>query len=197
MPTPRFALASDIPRAARTLASAFGDDPVLGWVFRDVEDRYASLERWMRFNLELGLSRGHTYLADEGEACAIWSAPDSPLFDELWGPRVAQQTSAEVGAERAPEVLEGLGQIMRFHPEAPHFYLFILGTNASSQGKGLGATLMAPVLDICDREGLLAFLESSNIANVPFYERHGFEIQEEVPVCEGGPVVRTMLRKPR
>ena len=65
------------------------------------------------------------------------------------------------------------------------------------QGRGLGAKVIAPVLEICDRQSLPAYLESSNIANVPFYERHGFEIQEEVLVCEGGPVIRAMLRKPR
>ena len=56
---------------------------------------------------------------------------------------------------------------------------------------------MAPMLELCDRERLPAYLESSNIKNVPFYQRHGFEVQEEIQVAEGGPILRTMYRKPR
>ncbi len=192
----RHALAADIPTLAKTLASAFSDDPVMQWVFGDGKALPGRIERWMHFNLELGLSRGHTYMEEEGRACAIWGPPDSLLFDDLWGPRMAQKTGEEVG-DRLTEVLTGLGQVTGAHPDEPHFYLFVLGTHAAAQGRGLGARVLEPVLETCDREHLPAYLESSNIKNVPFYQRHGFEVQQEIPVCEGGPILRTMYRAAR
>jgi GNAT superfamily N-acetyltransferase len=72
----------------------------------------------------------------------------------------------------------------------------VLGTRTAQQGSGLGTLLMREVLDRCDRQGLGAYLESSNIRNVPFYERHGFEVLGEVAV--GGEfVARPMWRDPR
>ncbi len=72
----------------------------------------------------------------------------------------------------------------------------MLGTDPPWQGKGLGAAVVAPVLERCDREGERAFLESSKERNTPFYERLGFEVTEEIHVPRG-PVVWGMWREPR
>ena len=82
-------------------------------------------------------------------------------------------------------------------PSEPHFYLFILGTDAKTQSQGLGSQVLKPVLDICDAQGLAAHLESSNSRNVPFYQRHGFEVVGEIELEAGGPVIRPMHRAPR
>ena len=47
----------------------------------------------------------------------------------------------------------------------------------------------------CDAEGLSAYLESSDLANVPLYERHGFRVTGEV-VIPDGPVIPLMWRDP-
>ncbi|HEV3227255.1 MAG TPA: GNAT family N-acetyltransferase, partial [Acidimicrobiales bacterium] len=61
---------------------------------------------------------------------------------------------------------------------------------------GLGSSLMRETLDRCDRQGLGAYLESSNIRNVPFYERHGFRVLAEVsPSPEF--TARPMWREPQ
>ena len=48
----------------------------------------------------------------------------------------------------------------------------------------------------CDREGLLAYLESSNPRNISLYERHGFEAVGEIQIG-AAPVVTPMVRQPR
>ena len=55
---------------------------------------------------------------------------------------------------------------------------------------------MRHATDICDRDGVLAYLESSNLRNVPLYERHGFEILGTIQ-AGGSPTITPMLRKPR
>ena len=44
----------------------------------------------------------------------------------------------------------------------------------SRQGQGLGAMVIAPVLERCDAEGVRAYLDSTNPRNRPFYRRLGF-----------------------
>ena len=61
----------------------------------------------------------------------------------------------------------------------------------------MGARLLAPVLARCDRDGLPAYLESSNPRNLPFYERHGFVRRTAVPLPSGCPLVTPMWRDPR
>jgi len=56
--------------------------------------------------------------------------------------------------------------------------------------------VMAPVLDICDREGLAAYLESSKESNVAFYRRRGFEVTGEVSVPDSSVRLWLMWREP-
>jgi GNAT superfamily N-acetyltransferase len=191
------ALAVDLPELAKSLASAFFDDPVTSWMFADLETRSQQLLRWMRFVLEMGLTRGHLYAAGGNRAAAVWSPPDVTLFDDVWGPRMAKLLAEQLG-ERAGDVIPPLARLFEARSEAePHFYLFTLGTDAGHQSRGLGARVLGPVLERCDAQGLPARLESSNPRNLPFYERHGFEVLDEIPVVEGGPVIRPMRRAPR
>ena len=52
------------------------------------------------------------------------------------------------------------------------------------------------MLERCDAEGMPAYLESSNVRNLPFHARHGFEVTGEIEVGKGAPVVTTMWRRP-
>jgi ribosomal protein S18 acetylase RimI-like enzyme len=70
-----------------------------------------------------------------------------------------------------------------------------LGTDPAQQKQGIGSALLAPMLARCDAERLPAYLESSKPTNVPFYQRHGFEVVQEIDVA--GVPVTTMRRPPR
>ena len=78
-------------------------------------------------------------------------------------------------------------RIEKAHPKEPHWYLGVLGTDPDHQGKGIGAALLAPVLERCDREGMPAYLESSKESNIPYYERFGSGSQRELPARQGRP----------
>ncbi len=69
------------------------------------------------------------------------------------------------------------------HPE--HYYLAVLGTRPDRQGHGVGSALVQPILDICDREQLGAYLESSKEQNMALYRRHGFEVVEVLHLPKG------------
>jgi GNAT superfamily N-acetyltransferase len=69
------------------------------------------------------------------------------------------------GTDR-PLLEELVGDRARFdaaHPrEEPNFYLSLLGTHPSHAGRGIGMALLAENLARIDREGMPAYLESSN-----------------------------------
>ena len=58
------------------------------------------------------------------------------------------------------------------------------------------AALMAHAVEVCDRQGNLAYLESTKPSNVPFYERFGV-IRYEMIVVGGYPPMTTRVRRPR
>ena len=103
-----------------------------------------------------------------------------------------------VNGRNLPRLMRVLNLIEGKHPkEPPSYYLAVLGTEPEFQGKGFGGALMQPVLSRCDRDRMAAYLESSKSRNVPFYERHGFKVVEEISVPNGGPPLWRMWREPQ
>ena len=87
-------------------------------------------------------------------------------------------------------------QMAAFHPHEPHWYLPLIGVYPASQGQGVGNALMTHALARCDRDGVAAYLESTNPRNVSLYRRHGFEPLGEIRAGDAPPLV-PMLRKRR
>jgi ribosomal protein S18 acetylase RimI-like enzyme len=168
----------------------------LAWFFEDVEGRADRVSRMMAFSVEVGLGRGHVYTTQNRRAAAIWSPPDVAMLDEHMGLSFATLLQELIGSD-AETRLTAFAKMEEMHPHESHFYLFSLGTHAEYQGQGLGAEVVAPVLEICDAQRLPVYLESSNPRNIPFYQRHGFELRGELLLAEGGPSLSTMWRDPR
>jgi len=191
----RHALAADLDALEGALTRAFADDPLMAWIYRTdpPEQREEHLREFMRFALNVGLPAGHTYAVGTNAGAAIWGPPDVDILGEDVLTPFFEMLGRQIGDE-AERVGNGLMSIAESHPhDEPHFYLFVLGTDAPFQGQGLGSRLIRDVLDRCDRQGLPAYLESSNPRNVPFYERHGFRVQREMDLGDGT-VVRPMWR---
>jgi len=79
-------------------------------------------------------------------------------------------------------------------PDA-YWLLLFLAVDPAMQGRGLGGNLIRPVLHQADKDGVACYLDSGNERNLPFYERHGFEVAGEVQVPDG-PRVWGMIRTP-
>lgn len=189
----RVAAKADVPALSETLARAFEDDPVISWLYPGLR-RLTGFFR--NFELALHLPHGAVYTTEPRDGAAVWAPPNkwrtSPRDMIRVGPSMLRATGTRlVRSIRVMQVVEGR------HPKEPHWYLAALGTDPSRQGKGIGGALMAPVLERCDTEGIPAYLESSKESNIPFYERHGFRVTEELPLPSGGPSVWLMWRDPR
>ena len=188
---PRKATAADLPDVTDTLALAFYDDPVRDVVHRR---RVETAGSFCRVSSEPSRSRtsayDETYAVDEGVSAAVWAPPGAEDDEEL--PTVL----GEAVEEYAERLFEILGLMEEKHPAEPHYYLFLLGTRPEWQGRGLGSSLMAPVLETCDRDRVPAYLEATSERNKQLYLRHGFEVTDEIPLPDG-PTMWCMWRSPR
>jgi GNAT superfamily N-acetyltransferase len=193
----RPATPADVGTVASTLASAFHDDPVWGWVFDDVTHRTERLTIWWRFWIEAVLDQQWVWMTEGGEAAAVWVTPGNrdagpddvarieSLLEELLGPRAALACDVIACFEEA-------------YPKAPpHYYLEMLGTHREHWGNGIGMRLLADTLARVDREHMPCFLESSNPANIPRYETVGFVPTNEFTLPHGGPTLTQMWREAR
>jgi GNAT superfamily N-acetyltransferase len=196
-PLLRHADAEDVQALSEMLARSFFDDPVARWACRPGSLRTGMLERFHATRLRQMLSAGQVWTTSELSSAALWAAPrrwrstpreDIALMRSLLHPRLIP---------RLPLIGRGLLGIERSHPSRPaHWYLAVLGTDPPAQGQGLGSSVLGPVLEDCDRDGVGAYLESSKERNIDFYARHGFRVTRELHLPRG-PTMWAMWRDPR
>jgi predicted N-acetyltransferase YhbS len=90
--------------------------------------------------------------------------------------------------------MKAFGTAEKRRPEEDHWFLDIIGVRPERQGEGIGSALLRAGLAEVDKDGVPAFLVTSQPRNVPFYEWLGFGVTEEYDI---GPVhVWPMLRMP-
>lgn len=199
MPVAVHATAADLPVASRVLTGAFAGDPVQRWLFEPATDPDAGRTALFEVMVADYFWLGHVYVvADAGgvAGAALWAPPGR---DALQGPgleTLVARLAPHLGDQLEPRLGE-LGRAHEYRPAEPHLYLGILGVDPARQSRGLGASLVGPTLAECDRMGMLAHLESSNERNLPFYERHGFEVLDSYRCGGDGPPMTIMSRRPR
>jgi ribosomal protein S18 acetylase RimI-like enzyme len=103
---------------------------------------------------------------------------------------------ASVPASDRAAVLDVLGQMGEAHPQEPHWYLPLIGTDPAQQGRGHGSALLRHALAIFDADQVPAYLEATSPRDVALYQRHGFEITGTIQAGDS-PTITPMVRRPR
>jgi ribosomal protein S18 acetylase RimI-like enzyme len=186
----RAAERDDLDAVGETLARAFEHDPLWGWAFEDAERerKLASLTAVFGFFAEAALDLGWVRVTDGVEAVALWIPPGAPEMSPADEARLPGVIDAACGPRSAARVAELVDAFERNHPhEPPHFYLSLLATHPDHAGHGHGLGLVADCLVEIDagEPPAAAFLESSNPANIPRYERLGFRPTHELELVAG------------
>jgi GNAT superfamily N-acetyltransferase len=187
---------------AGTVAAAFADDPIWLWMYGST----ATLD------VEHILPLARAFVADTApvdeihgfrhhDALALWRAPIDQVTEAHveWKRARSGRHWAELAAQlgdRMEHVREFGAAARAARPAEPHWYLQIIAVGPTRQGEGLGARVMAPMLERCDRLGLPTYLESSNPRNDAFYRRLGYEEVGQVAAA-GSPPMTGFLRGPR
>jgi len=194
-PGVRAASDDDHEAAAEALALAFADDPA--WAHLLPERRTRAERLLAFFTAEIAYmtpEHRQVWVTEDGSGAAVWARPGSwrvPLSLTL---RQALPMAGVFG-RRLPLAAWTLLRIERHHPSSPrHWYLHYLGVEPRRQGRGLGTCLLAPVLELCERDGIPAHLESSTERSKALYERNGFVLTGTFKMPARGPLLREMWR---
>lgn len=191
------ATAKDREAAARVLARAFRDDPVVSWVMPDAEGRELALVASFGAGFDQALGGGEVRVArvhEDLEGAAIWYPPGL-------GPGSGTGTSP--GDDSAPpaDAAPSRGAILsaamaEHHPGERHYYLRAVGVPPHLHGRGIGSALIAPVTGLCDRFATGAYLEATTEDSLRLYERHGFVVTGVIEL-PAGPRLYPMWREPQ
>lgn len=189
----------DVRALAKVLARAFYDDPVMRYMQPDDSARARALPpMFAALTRHHFMSRGGSDVAAGGGvigAATLWDPPGQRKSSRWEGLRM-MPTLAWHFRSRA-EQTQALGRAMEeAHPEEPHWYLMVIGSDPAVRGKGFGQALMRSRLDRCDGERAPAYLEASKEELIPYYNRFGFDLIGQIQIPDG-PKMWPMWRAPR
>lgn len=169
-PTVTVATPADRARVISSLVAAFTDDPVLRYLFPDRRSYPQYAAAFFGHLFDKRVHRQTIWTIERGASTAIWEPPkadtDFPADDlsaQLPGDALARLRAYEQAIHTAM-------------PTDPHWYLGVLGTHPDSTGQRWGHAVMTAGLRRAAADGLPAFLETSNPANVEIYRRAGWKL---------------------
>ncbi len=182
----------DRGRAIAALVNAFVADPFIRWMFPDGKQYLDYFPQVLRYFAGGAFEHDSAYRSDDFAAAALWLPPDVGPDDEALGAVMEEGVDPDL----LGEVFAVMEQVGASHPDVAHWYLPAIGVEPRLQGKGYGSTLLARGVEMCDRQHVAAYLEATNPANIPLYERFGFGVIGQIQ-AGSSPAITPMFRKAR
>lgn len=183
---------ADFDRAIAALVSSFVADPFVRWMLPDAAQYFQYFPQLVSHFGGGAFDHGTAYRSGDFRAAALWLPPGIKPNDEAMDVVMEEAVAKEFQAD----VFSVLEEVDASHPEVDHWYLPIVGVDPVAQGNGYGAALLAHGLSVCDDAHVAAYLESSNPANIPFYEGFGYEVIGEFR-SGNSPALTPMFRAAR
>lgn len=184
---------------AAVLAASHTDYPAFVCIYPDDRKRAKALLPFFVAAVKDGIRSGLVYGAARGDeilGIAVWLPPGAFPWSSM---RKLRATGAFLRVWAADPgnfaTFTRLGANSELHhPPGRHWSLEALGIRPEAQRQGLGTRLVTPILERADSEGVECYLETSNPANVAYYQRFGFEVLRDVPLVPDGPPHISMRR---
>lgn len=191
----------DLDRLAETAADAYQDYPLHNWFTKGKYDKVAS-QLLMEISLKTMTEDAVIYAdSEELNGFAVWL----PLGF------TGSKTLPFLACGGLKLILHsGLGMIVRLltyenyamnlkkeFTDHYDWYLFNLSIKKDAQGKGLANKLMRPMLQFCDEEKMVAYLETNKETNVGLYRHYGFSLMKEEKIPKTPVTHYAMVRHPQ
>ena len=191
----------DLDRLAEVAADAYQDYPLHNWFTKGKYDKIAS-KLIMQISLRTMTEDAVIYAdSEEINGFAVWL----PL--------------GFTGSKTLPFLVNGglrlilhsglgiIGRLLTYESYAMNlkkqftdnydWYLYNLSIKKSAQGKGIASKLIRPMLQFCDNEKMVAYLETNNESNVGLYKHYGFELMKEELIPKTPVTHYAMVRHPK
>jgi hypothetical protein len=162
------------------LTKSFELNKSVNYIVNQDRDKLKRLQLLMEYSFYICQQSGDIFLSDNRKGCALLLYPDkkkASLRSIFWDLKLALFS---VGLRNIPKTLRREAEIKKRHPNRPFAYLWFIGVQPSAQGMGVGSSLLNQVLKHAADQNRDVFLETSTLANLPWYEKFGFQTYDEL-----------------
>jgi GNAT superfamily N-acetyltransferase len=175
----RLATTEDRPQVVATAVAAFVNDPALRHFFPD--QRYAQqATAFFGYLFDKRVDLGTVWVTERCESAALWSPPADSISadDHQLAAERREAMETVVGVDAALRLRVYNEQVDQHLPgEDEYWYLGVLATHPDHAGRRYGAAVMRAGLE--NATGA-SFLETTQPANIGYYERLGWIVTASI-----------------
>ena len=192
---------SDLERLADVATDAYVDYPLHNWLTKGKYDRTAS-KLIMQITLKTMTKDAVIYAdSEEMNGFAVWipfGFTGSKTLPFLFSGGLKLILHSGLGI---------IGRLLTYETYAMNlkkeytdnydWYLYNLSIKKDAQGRGIASKLLRPMLEFCDDEKMVAYLETNKESNVSLYKHYGFELKKEELIPKSTVMHYAMVRFPQ
>ncbi|EHQ24678.1 GNAT family N-acetyltransferase [Mucilaginibacter paludis] len=171
---------TDKDAVVRLLTQAFEDNQSVNYIVRNGARRTERIMALMDYSFEMCSLFGEVWLSDDRKACALLLYPQNKkttLSAILLDVKLIFNAIGIGGIKKA---MEREKKIKAKQPKGSKMYLWFIGVDPAEQHKGIGEKLLKEVIASAGEKHLPLYLETSTVSNLPWYERYGFQIYDQL-----------------
>jgi predicted N-acetyltransferase YhbS len=162
------------------LASSFDKNKSVNYIIKQDGKRAQRIKRLMEYSFEMCYSFGDVYLSDDKKACALILLPDKKKTNFKSVLLDVKLIITCVGLSKLFKVLNRESKIKEFQTKGLMYYLWFIGVDPNEQNKGIGSALIQEIITEGRSMQRPVCLETSTLKNIPWYEKFGFQIYNEL-----------------
>ncbi len=165
---------------ADILTKSFKDNKSVNYIVKQDDKREQRLRSLMEYSFDICYHFGDIFLTDDKKGCALVVLPDekkttvkSVLLD-------LKLIFSCIGLSNIGKAMSREGKIKKLQPKELLYYLWFIGVDPGEQHKGIGSSLLTEVINEAKSKQRTICLETSTLTNIPWYEKFGFKIYNEL-----------------
>ncbi|HWY37596.1 MAG TPA: GNAT family N-acetyltransferase [Bacteroidia bacterium] len=162
------------------LSRSFDDNQSVNYIVKQDEKRIRRIRSLMDYSFEMCYQFGEVLLSDDRKACALILYPHlkTITLKSIW--LDIKLTIQAIGLGGIKKALKREKKIKAKQPNKDMAYLWFVGVDPFYQNKGIGSNLIRMIIQYVNDKNLPIYLETSTLKNIPWYERFGFQVYDEL-----------------
>ncbi|WP_300596146.1 GNAT family N-acetyltransferase [Niabella sp.] len=162
------------------LTEAFQDNKSVHYIIPQDAKRLQRIALLMNYSFDLCMLYGEVFLSEDGRGCALVVFPDKKKTSLQAMMLDLKLILGATGIRHAIRAMKREAALRERQPSGPLYYLWFIGVRRDAQGRGTGTGLLQELKQRARSTGRIFCLETSALQNIPWYEKNGFRIYNEL-----------------
>jgi hypothetical protein len=162
------------------LTRSFEDNLSVNYIIKQDKKRKPRIAALMDYSFDVCSMFGEIWLSDDKKGCALVLYPQKKQPSIRTFVLDLKLIIETIGFSGIGKALSRESKIKAKQPKTAMLYLWFIGVNPDFQHQGIGTQLLKDILAHAAKQSLPVYLETSTTQNIPWYQRSGFYIYDQL-----------------